>query len=56
MSRNLREDFVEEQKFARVGVFTFSAEEGTAAYDMPDQIPEEIKEERRDAVMLAKKV
>ena len=46
------EDFVEEQKFARVGVFTFSAEEGTAAYDMPDQIPEEIKEERRDAVML----
>ena len=33
-------------------MFTFSAEEGTAAYDMPDQIPEEIKEERRDAVML----
>ena len=46
------EDFIEEQKFARVGVFTFSAEEGTEAYDMPDQVPEDIKEERRDAVML----
>ncbi len=46
------EDFVERQRFARVGVFTFSAEEGTEAYDMPDQVPEDIKEERRDAVML----
>ena len=46
------EDFVEKQRFARVGVFTFSAEEGTEAYDMPDQIPEDVKEERRDAVML----
>ncbi|MBR3146668.1 MAG: 30S ribosomal protein S12 methylthiotransferase RimO [Eubacterium sp.] len=46
------EDFVEEQQFARVGVFTFSAEEGTEAFDMPDQIPEDVKEERRDAVML----
>lgn len=46
------EDFVEKQRFARVGVFTFSAEEGTEAYDMPDQIPENVKEERRDAVML----
>lgn len=46
------EDFVEKQRFARVGVFTFSAEEGTEAYDMPDQIPDDIKEERRDAIML----
>lgn len=46
------ENFVEEQRFARVGVFTYSAEEGTEAYDMPDQVPEDVKEERRDAVML----
>ncbi len=48
----LLEDFVDEQRFARVGVFTYSAEEGTDAAEMPDQVPEEIKEERRDLVML----
>ena len=46
------EDFVEEQRFARVGVFTYSAEEGTDAAEMPEQVPEEIKEERRDLIML----
>ena len=48
----LLEDFVDEQRFARVGVFTYSAEEGTDAAEMPEQVPEEIKEERRDLVML----
>ncbi len=43
--------FVEEIKFDRLGVFTYSAEEGTPAAQMPDQIPEEVKEDRRDAVM-----
>ena len=46
------EDFVEEQRFARVGVFTYSAEEGTDAAEMPDQVPEEVKEERRELIML----
>ena len=43
--------FVEKMKFDRLGVFTYSAIEGTAAYNMPDQIDERIKEERRDELM-----
>ena len=43
--------FVDEMEFDRLGVFTYSAEEGTPAADMPDQVPEEIKERRRDEIM-----
>ena len=43
--------FVEEMKFARLGVFAYSQEENTPAGQMEDQIPEEIKTERADAVM-----
>ncbi len=43
--------FVDEMEFDRLGVFTYSQEEGTPAAKMPDQIPEEVKEERRDALM-----
>ncbi|MGN0203811.1 MAG: 30S ribosomal protein S12 methylthiotransferase RimO [Coprococcus sp.] len=46
-------DFVREMRFDRLGVFTYSEEEGTAAAEMPDQIEESVKEERRDALMLA---
>ena len=46
-------EFVERHEFDHVGVFTFSAEEGTAAFDLPDQLPEEVKQERRDRVMIA---
>jgi ribosomal protein S12 methylthiotransferase len=46
------EEFIKEQRFARLGVFTFSPEEGTPAYSMDDQIPEDIKEERRSRIML----
>ena len=45
------EDFVEEQRFARLGVFSYSREEGTPAADMEDQIPEDIKQERLDRIM-----
>lgn len=45
-------DFVREMRFDRLGVFTYSAEEGTAAANMPDQIEESVKEERRDALMM----
>ena len=38
-------------EFDRLGVFTYSPEEGTPAADMPDQIPEEVKEERREELM-----
>lgn len=44
-------DFLEEMRFDRVGAFTYSIEEGTAAADMPDQVPEEVKAERLDRVM-----
>ena len=44
-------DFVDEMEFERLGVFAYSPEENTPAASMPDQIPEEIKEERRDAIL-----
>ena len=44
-------EFVKEAKFEHAGVFTYSREEGTAAYDMPDQIDEQIKQDRMDILM-----
>ncbi|MGN1116257.1 MAG: TRAM domain-containing protein, partial [Candidatus Ornithomonoglobus sp.] len=44
-------DFVEKMRFDRMGVFTYSQEEGTPAADFPDQVDEEIKEERLDRLM-----
>lgn len=44
-------DFVREAEFDDVGVFTYSQEEGTPAANMPDQIPEEVKEERYHTLM-----
>lgn len=43
--------FVDEMEFDRLGVFPYSEEEDTAAAEMPDQISEQIKNDRRDAVM-----
>ena len=44
-------DWVEHVQFDRVGVFTYSPEEGTLAAEMEDQVEEHVKEERRDALM-----
>lgn len=44
-------DFVDEMEFERLGVFAYSAEEDTPAAGFENQIPEEIKEQRRDEVM-----
>ncbi len=44
-------DFIEETRFDRVGVFTYSQEHGTPAHDFDEQLPEELKQERRDALM-----
>ncbi len=44
-------DFVDRMEFDRLGVFTYSQEEDTPAAEMPDQIPEEIKEDRRAQLM-----
>lgn len=47
---HLRE-FVQRHEFDHVGVFTFSPEEGTPAYQLPNQLPQEVMEARRDALM-----
>ena len=44
-------EFVDEMEFERLGVFAYSQEEDTPAADFPDQIAEEIKEQRRDEIM-----
>ena len=44
-------EFVDEMEFERLGVFPYSLEEDTPAALMPDQIPQELKEERRDQIM-----
>ena len=44
-------DFVKEMKFERAGVFAYSPEEGTPAYELEDDVPEEVKQERVDTIM-----
>jgi ribosomal protein S12 methylthiotransferase len=44
-------EFVAEQRFERLGVFTYSFEPDTPAARLPDQLPEEIKEQRRNRLM-----
>ena len=44
-------EFVDEMEFDRLGVFTYSPEEGTPAETMEGQVPEELKKERRDEIM-----
>lgn len=45
-------NFVKETEFDRVGVFTYSKEDGTPAYNFENQIPEDIKHNRRERLML----
>ena len=44
-------EFVDQMEFDRLGVFTYSPEEDTPAAEMPDQVPEEVKEDRRAELM-----
>ena len=44
-------NFVQEMKFDRLGVFSYSQEDGTAAARMENQIEDELKEERKDIIM-----
>ena len=46
-------DFIKEIKFDRLGAFSYSPEEDTVGATMPNQIDEEIKKERLDALYLA---
>ena len=44
-------DWVKEMRFDRLGVFTYSHEENTHAYQLDDDVPEEVKKERADVIM-----
>ncbi len=44
-------DFIKEAKFERMGVFTYSQEEGTKAFNFSPQIPQKLKEERFEEIM-----
>ena len=44
-------NFADEMEFDRLGVFPYSQEEGTPAAEFPDQIPQEVRESRRDELM-----
>ena len=43
--------FLCEMEFDHVGIFTYSDEEGTTAYDYPGRVPQEVKEERKNILM-----
>ena len=43
--------FLEEHRFDRVGIFTYSHEEGTSAHDLVDDVPHEVKEARAQEIM-----
>jgi len=43
--------FVEEMRFDRMGCFIYSPEEGTPAYELEDNVPEEVKQERFDEIL-----
>lgn len=44
-------DFIKEMRFERAGVFAYSAEEGTPAYEMEDDVPDDVKKARVDKFM-----
>lgn len=44
-------DFVERSRFDRLGIFTYSHEENTHAFSMKDDVPDEVKQERANAIM-----
>lgn len=44
-------EFVNEIEFDRLGVFTFSPQEGTPAYDMDDQVEDDVKTRRGEVIM-----
>jgi len=43
-------NFIEEIKFDRLGIFTYSEEEGTAAAGLEDNVPREVKDERKNSL------
>jgi ribosomal protein S12 methylthiotransferase len=47
----IMEEWVQEMRFDRLGIFTYSHEENTHAYQLEDDVPEEVKQERADRIM-----
>ncbi len=45
-------DFVKDTRFDRLGVFVYSPEEDTAAFSLNDNVPDDVKEDRRDRLMM----
>ena len=43
--------FINEMEFDRLGAFTYSPEEDTPAFSFENQVPEEVKQDRRDEIM-----
>src|ERR1700741_672155 len=43
--------FLQKMRFDRVGIFSYSHEEGTSAFDLEDDVPQEIKEKRAQEIM-----
>ena len=52
---NVLKDFVNEQYIDRLGIFTYSEEEGTPAAKFTQKVPEEVKQQRKDALMALQK-
>lgn len=48
---NKLKEFVKEMRFERLGCFTYSHEENTSAYDLEDNVPEEVKQRRANEIM-----
>ena len=44
-------DFIQEQQFDRLGIFTYSEEEGTSAALLDDNVPREVKDERKETLL-----
>jgi ribosomal protein S12 methylthiotransferase len=44
-------EFVKESRFERLGVFTYSPEEGTSSFELPDDVPEAMKQERLERLL-----
>mgnify|MGYP005751344481 FL=1 len=44
-------DWVEETRFDRLGIFTYSHEDNTHSFTLEDNVPDEVKQERADAIM-----
>ena len=48
---NILSNFVEEVRFDRLGIFTYSEEEGTLAANLTDEIPRELKDDRKNRLL-----